>query len=458
MANEVTHQRSQRVRRVKRLISQPNARIRSLLRVLHPTEIAQVLEEAPSDLQKRIITRLPPDVISEAIAEMRDDAQPARLLTILHPSVAAGLIEALAPDDAADLLAQIPELSKEKILTYVPDEDEEELKLLLTYDEETAGGLMNPDVICVRANMNKLEALREVVQLSEEAEDFYTIYVTDDDDFLVGYITFKNLFKAQNSELVGNIMSQEVIFVRVDDDQEEVAKVMSRYNLPTLPVVDPDKRLIGRVTFDDILDVIEEETTEDILNFVGVSEGATLRGDSVEAFKSRITWLLTNLITASIAATVIFNFQDTIEEIVIVAIFMPIIAGVAGNGANQTLGVTIRRIATEGIPTRKAFQVILKELGVSVLNGLTIGTIVSLGALGLAFYRNDLEVDLRIGLVVFLAMCGNLIIGGLMGSFVPITLERIGVDPAIASSILITAFTDVLGYLLLFGLATLILL
>ncbi len=458
MAYEDTHPRSRKVERVKRLIAQPNARIRPLFRVLHSAEIAQILEQSSTELQQRIVTQLPPDLISEAISEMREESQPEILLTLLHPSVAADLIKALAPDDAADLLAMIPESYKERILSYVPDEDEEELKQLLTYDEDTAGGLMNPDVICVQASMNKLEALREVVSLSEEAEDFYTIYVTDEEEHLVGYLTFKNLFKARNSELVGNIMSPEVVYVHENDDQEEVAKVMSRYNLPTLPVVDEENRLLGRVTFDDILDVIEDETTEDILNFVGVKESANLRGDSVETFKSRITWLLTNLITASIAATVIFNFQDTIEEIVIVAIFMPIIAGVAGNGANQTLGVTIRRIATEGIPRNIAFQVILKEIGVSILNGITIGAIVSLGALGLSYFRTDLEVDIRIGLVVFLAMFGNLIIGGLMGSFVPITLERLGVDPAIASSILITAFTDVVGYLLLFGLATLILL
>ena len=458
MAHEDSHYRSHKIARVKRLIAQPNARIRPLFRVLHAAEIAQILEDSSIDVQKNIVTQLPPGLISEAISEMREEAQPEILLTLLHPSVAASLIGALAPDDAADLLGLIPEEDKERILTYVPDEEEEELKQLLTYDEETAGGLMNPDVISVQGNMNKLEALREVVNLSEEAEDFYTIYVTDEEEHLIGYLTFKNLFKARNSELVSNIMSSEVIYVKENEDQEEVAKVMSRYNLPTLPVVDQENRLLGRVTFDDILDVIEEETTEDILNFVGVNEGANLRGDSIETFKSRITWLLTNLITASIAATVIFNFQDTIEEIVIVAIFMPIIAGVAGNGANQTLGVTIRRIATDGIPRNIALQVIIKEIGVSILNGLTIGTIVAMGALGLSFFRTDLEVDFRIGLVVFLAMFGNLIIGGLMGSFVPIMLERLGVDPAIASSILITAFTDVLGYLLLFGMATLILL
>ncbi len=458
MAKEEKKKKADKVDRIKRLLRSPHAHIRALMGLLHPTEIALVLEDSSEELQQRIIKELPPEVISEAISEMSEETHPGRLLTILHPRVASKLIDALAPDDAADLLAQIPEEYKEKIFDYIPEEDEVILNQLLTYDEDSAGGLMNPDLICVNWNLNKLDALREVVKLSEETEEFYTIYVVDDEERLVGYLTFKNLFKARNSELVKEFMSEDVVSVTVKDDQEEVAKVMSTYNLPTLPVVDEEKKLLGRVTFDDILDVIEEENTEDILNFVGVSERANLRGDWWETFKSRITWLMANLVTASIAATVILSFQRTIEEIVIIAIFMPIIAGVAGNGANQTLGVTIRRLATDGIPSRKALQVIVKEIGVGFLNGITIGSLVSMGALGLSFFRADADVEWEIGLVVFFAMFGNLIIGALMGSFVPITLEKLGVDPAIASSILITAFTDVLGYLLLFGLATLILL
>lgn len=455
-------EKDSRIERVKSLLKSPNAHVRALLGLLHPTEIAQVLEDASPEVQQRIVRELPKDIISEAVSEMDDENHAGRLLTSLHPQVAAELIRELAPDDAADLLGQIPDPYKDQIFALIPDEDEEVINQLLTYDEESAGGLMNPDVIKVRADMNKLEALREVVRQSEEAEDFYTIYVVDEADLLLGIITFKALFKARNSEIVRNIMVEDIVSINVSDDQEEVAKTMSQYNLPTLPVVDHNRKLLGRITFDDILDVIEEENTEDILNFVGVRENANLRGDWIETFKSRISWLLVNLITASIAASVILQFEDTLSEFVIIAIFMPIIAGVAGNGANQTLGVTIRRIATDGIPSRKAFQVILKEIGVGLLNGLSIGTIVSLGALLLTFVKAEInpqyEPNYYIGLVVFMAMFGNLIIGGLMGSFVPITLERLGVDPAIASSILITAFTDVLGYLLLFGLATLILL
>ena len=450
-----------RVERVKRLLRSPHAHVRALIGVLHPTEIAQVLEDSSTDLQQRIIREVPREIISEAMAEMDENTSPGKLLTLLNPQVAAELIAELAPDDAADLLAQVTDEHKDRILSFIPDEDEDVLNQLLTYDEDSAGGLMNPDVIKVQANMKKLEALREMVNQSEETEDFYTIYVVDEHDTLLGYLTFKALFKARNSELVQNIMDEEIIFVNVDDDQEEVAKKMSQYNLPTLPVVDHEHKLIGRITFDDILDVIQEENTEDLLNLVGVSESANLRGGWASSVKSRIPWLLVNLITASIAASVILSFENTLDEIVILAIFMPIIAGVAGNGATQTLGVTIRRISTDGIPARKAFRVVLKEILVGLSNGILIGSIVTIGALAVMYVKaqsGETEFTPQIGWVVFFAMFGNLTISGLMGSFVPITLERLGVDPAIASSILITAFTDVIGYLLLFGLATLILL
>lgn len=428
------------------------------MRALHPTEIAQVLEDASPDIQQQIVEAVPKEVMSEAIAEMDWEAQPSRILTLLHPKVAAFLLYELNFDDAADLLAELEDEHRQEILSYIPKDDEATLNQLLQYEEDTAGGLMNPDAVKVRSEMTKLEALREVVRQSEEMEDFYVVYVVDEENRLVGYLTFKGLFKARNAELISDIMSKDIVFVYAEDDQEMVAKRMSQYNLPTLPVVDREQRLIGRVTFDDILDVIEEETTEDLLNFVGVAESSTLRGDWINAFRGRISWLLVNLCTASMAALVVSQFEDTIQRMVIIAMFLPIIAGVAGNGASQTLGVTIRRIATNGIPRKKALSVIIKEIGVGLLNGLVIGSLVTLGALAYSYFFNDHSINPQLGLVVFLAMFGNMIMGGLMGSFVPITLERLGIDPAIASSILITAFTDVLGYLLLLGLATLILL
>ncbi|MEM9986419.1 MAG: magnesium transporter, partial [Bacteroidota bacterium] len=366
-----------RIERVRELLRSPNAHVRALLGVLHPSEIAQVLENTSPEIQERILRELPRELLSMALAEMDDDTQPGDLLAVLHPEISAGLIKELAPDDAADLLGLLKEDYREKVLYYLPDEEELVLNQLLTYDEDSAGGLMNPEVVMVKENMTKLEALRVVVEQSEEREQFYAIYVTDDDNQLQGYLTFRALFLARSTELVKNIMSSDVVAVFVDDDQEDVARIMSQYNLPTLPVLDRERHLLGRVTFDDIMDVLEEESTEDILSFAGVSEDENLRGGWADAVKSRLPWLMVNLGTASLAAYVISQFGTTIEKLVLLTSLMPIIAGVSGNGATQTLAVTIRRISTNGVHPRQAFRVILKELSVGAIQGLMLGAVVS---------------------------------------------------------------------------------
>ena len=445
----VAQNRHNRVDRISRLIQSPRAHIRQLVGMLHPTELADVLEACDEDTQERIVRQLPGDLISQALAEMDDETRPGELLQRLHPRAAAGLIKELDPDDATDLLAQIDEPYKERILYHLPDEEEAVINRLLSYDKDSAGGLMNPELVAVRAEMSLQEAVRVVARESEDQEDFYVIYVLDQAGRLVGYLTLRSLFHNPRHKLVAEVMEREIVSVPVNMDQEDVAKLMSQYNLPTLPVVDKERMLIGRITFDDILDVMEEETTEDILSFAGVSDDQ-LKGGWFNSVKSRIPWLLINLGTATAAATVLSLFSDIQQKMVALVAFMPVIAGVAGNGATQTLAVTIRRISTDGIPRQLAMQVILKEVITGAINGLILGVLSSV--IAVAFNENPL-----IGVVVFFAMLGNLLIAGLMGSFVPIFLERKGVDPAIASSILITAFTDILGYTLLFGLGTIIL-
>ena len=436
-----------RLKRVRKLLKTPQGQthIRAITGALHPTELAQLLEDASPEIKEKILRQVPAEILSEALSEMDEEANPAKLLTLLEPKYASDLIAELAPDDAVDLLAQLPEELKDRILYFVPDEDELLLNQLLDYDEESAGGLMNPDVITVQANMTKMDALREAVNQSEDAEEFYAIYVIDENGLLEGYVSIKNLFQARNSETVENIMDSEIISVKVHDDQEEVAKLMSQYNLPTLPVIDDVGVLLGRITFDDILDVIEDETTEDILNFAGVSEDENLRGGWADAVKSRMPWLLINMITAFLASQVIKQFEGLISELAVLATFMPIIAGVAGNGATQTLAVTIRRISTDGVPARKVVKVVTKEVIVGMINGIILGMLVSL----IAVIRGDNPL---LGVVVAIALFGNLFVAGLMGSLVPLTLARLKVDPAVASSIFITAFTDIMGYTLLFSL------
>jgi magnesium transporter len=305
----------------------------------------------------------------------------------------------------------------------------------MEYSEDTAGGIMNTDLISVPSYFSKKEAVEEVIRQSEEVENFYYVYIIDRQDILVGILSLKDLIRAKPFMIMDEIMEKDIITINVHEDQEEVARVIRKYNLPSLPVVDDEGKLLGRITFDDIMDVIEEENTEDLLMIAGVSVDEELRGGWLDAVKSRMPWLLVNLFTASIAGLVIFSFQNVIDRLIILASYMPIIAGVAGNGATQALAVTIRRLSTDSVAKGQFFNVIIKEVLVGLTNGLLIGFCISM----VAYFTNS---DLRLGLVVFTAMTLNLFIAGLAGSSIPLLFEKLNIDPAIASSIFITAFTD----------------
>ncbi len=438
------------VEKVKQFLASSFEQAKPLLKHLHPSDIAKVLEDVSPETRKRIIRLLPVETASEAIVEMDEESRPEELLMQLTPSQAAKIIEELDPDDAADLLAQIPLKDLRLIMARLQEEDTKQIEQLMTYDEETAGGLMTPELLKVPDDFSKREAMEEVLRISDEMEDFYVIYVVDDNDVLLGTVSINDLIRAKPWVKVRELIDENCVKVHVDTDQEEVARMISKYNLAAIPVVDSEGRLLGRITFDDVMDVLEDESTEDILRIAGVSEDEELSGGWSNAVKSRLPWLMVNLITAFMAGLVINTFSDTIDKIVIIASFMPIVAGVAGNSATQALAVTIRRISTDRVNASQNFKVILKELIVGMVNGLLLGTITGVAAFLLG--GNPL-----LGLVVFMAMVGNLLIGAFAGSAIPLFLNRINVDPAVASSILMTALTDILGFTLLLGLASMIL-
>jgi magnesium transporter len=436
--------------KVKQFLASSLENAKPLLKQLHPSDIAQILEDLPPASRKRIIRLLPVETASEAIVEMDEESRPEELLLQLSPSQAAKIIEELDPDDAADLLAQIPLKELRHIMARLQEEDTRQIQQLMTYDEESAGGIMTPEVLKIPENFSKREAMEEVLRISDEMEDFYVIYVVNEDDILLGTVSINDLIRAKPWTKVRELLDENLVKVHVDTDQEEVARMISKYNLAAIPVVDDEGHLLGRITFDDVMDVLEEESTEDILRIAGVSEDEELRGSWIQAVKSRLPWLLVNLLTAFMAGLVISTFSDTIDKIVIIASFMPIVAGVAGNSATQALAVTIRRISTDRVGQQQFFSVILKELSVGFVNGMLLGTLTGLAAWFLG--GNPM-----LGLVVFFAMVGNLLIGAFAGSAIPLFLNKVKIDPAVASSILMTALTDILGFTLLLGLASLIL-
>jgi magnesium transporter len=416
---------------------------------LEPADLADVLTTLDEQERVTVVQALPPELSSHALAEMPEDAHASETLAALDPGQAAEIVEELDDDDAADILGELDEAKQEQILSEV--EHRSDVDRLLRYDEETAGGLMTTHMVTVIDTATAGQALEEIRRQAEEVEDFYQVFVVDSEQRLIGTLPFKDLVISRPERPVRAFMTDADIFVTPDLDQEEVARLMARYNMPSVPVVNEHGRLLGRVTFDDVIDVVEAETTEDLLKFGGVSPDEGLGAGWKTAVQSRLPWLSVNLATAFLAGGVVFLFQHTIQRTVALAIWMPIIAGMGGNAGTQALAVTVRRLALGLIPVNVFTQVVGKEILVGITNGLVMG--LTVGAVATFIGEGP-----RLGLVVFLAMVGNLIIAGFAGAFIPIVLERMGIDPAVASSIFVTTFTDVCGFLLLLGLAGAILL
>lgn len=418
-------------------------------RHLHPSDLADVLAALDESGRVRIVAELPVELASSALAEMEAAEHPEEMLLAMGPAYAAELVEELPADDATNLVAELPEPEREAVLAEVTDRVD--VEYLLAYPEDTAGRLMTTQLVAVREEATLREAIEEIRRQSEEDEGLYQVYVVDAGWNLRGTVPIARLVVSAPDRLVRDVMEPAEVSVRPEQDQEEVARLMARYNLPAVPVVDPDGQLLGRVTFDDVIDIVEAETTEDILKFAGADPAEQIIGPWTTAVRHRLPWLLINLLTAFMAGAVVLAFQGTLARVVVLSVWMPIIAGMGGNAGIQSLAVTVRRLALGLLPRGRAWQVIRKEMLVAAINGFANGAVVALVAVAMGD-------GWTLGLVVFLAMVGNLVVAGVTGAFIPLALARIGVDPAIASSIFVTTFTDVCGFGLLLGLGTILLL
>ncbi|MGV3706673.1 MAG: magnesium transporter [Arcticibacter sp.] len=439
------------IQRLKQALESGDDELKALLSEYHASEIAILFASLPQESRDYIINILPSETASEVIAEMDAEIHPERILENLHPERRSEIMEELDYDDATDILSQLSEDTQNEILSDLDEEDATHIRNLLSFEEDTAGGLMNTQVLKVNSKLTKTEALDQIIRQSEEMEEFYTINVVDNRNILLGIVSLKDIIKSRNTVLIRDLIKDDFVYVKANTDQEEVARLISQYNLTSIPVVDDQMHLLGRITFDDVIDVMEEENTEDILKISGVSEDEALSGNWKEAVRSRLPWLVVNLGTAFLASSVIRYFEPTISRLLLLSGYMTMIAGMGGNTATQALAVTIRRISLSDLTDNQAYRTVLKEFTVGLINGACIGLVVFLFAV---FY----DGNLMLGLVIFTAMTGNLVLAGIAGSSIPLILKRIGIDPAIASSIIITTFTDVFGFLLLLGLASKLLL
>ena len=430
------------------------AELRAFLTDLHPSDIADLVEHFEEEEERvRLLDLLPAELASETLAEMEAHQHPEEILLALEPERISELIGELSNDDAADIIGELAPEEQARVLATLAPVDAVELRELLAYPEDSAGGIMTTELVAISVHLVAGEAIEEVRRQARELSgEFYTIFVVDLLRRLQGQVALQDLVLADPDRQLADLVQPPVVSVPVDMDQEEVGRLIARYNVPSVPVVGPNNVLLGRITWDDVMDVIEAEQTEDLLRLAGVGSEEEVRGGWTDAVRSRLPWLLLNTVTAAFGAFVIHLFTETIDQMLALAALLPVIAALGGNAGTQALAVTVRRLALTRESAMRRWRVAAKEAFVGLLNGLALGIVV-----GVASYF-FFGTTYMLGVVVLLAMWGNLVVASVAGAFVPILLERLGADPAVASSVFVTATTDVAGFFLLLGLATQLLL
>jgi magnesium transporter len=358
----------------------------------------------------------------------------------------------MSPDDAADVLDDLDSAHQELLLQRVEVEEAQEIEALMTFDSETAGGVMNTEITVVDQNLTADQAIQLIRNAAEESEIPYYAYIVDGTDKLVGVLSLRNLMLAPpRKPLREMVENQQLITATYDVDQEEVAHQLTRYNFLALPIVDYAGRIMGVVTHDDVIDIIHEEASEDMLGMVGAGQDETVDTPWLRSVGMRLPWLVVNVANSILAAMVVHHFEGTIAQITILASLMPIVANLAGNAGQQSLAVMIRQLAMEGWDTKRAWYAVWRETQIGLVNGVAMGLIILMGVVILT------GQPILAG-VMALALALDLIVGNTAGAMFPIVLKMLGRDPAQASSIFLTTVTDTMGFLLFLGLASAVLL
>ncbi|MEN8374507.1 MAG: magnesium transporter [Gemmatimonadota bacterium] len=444
---------AERLEHVRSLLERgDDATLIAALQELHPSDVADVVEELTDEQRLHVMEVVPADLGSETLAEMHPEGRPEDLLVALEPGRSVELLGELPDDDAADLLGELDPQERARLLGLLPRREAVELSRLLEHDEESAGGIMTTELVAVSVHATAAEALVEVRRQARGLEDdFFTVFVVDLLQRLVGTARLQDLVIADPDSRIEEVLDEPRVTVPPEMDQEEVARIIARYNLPAVPVVDPAGALLGRITFDDVIDVIEAEQTEDILRLAGASEDEEVRGGWLEAVRSRLPWLTLNILTIGLSSVAIWLFDSVVVAFTVLVALMPIVMALGGNAGTQALAVTIRRIALGEETASRRWKVAGKELMVGLVNGMVLGAITAV----IVFLWQGSPA---LAAVILIALWGNLIVASFAGAFVPIVLERLGVDPAVASSVFVTALTDLCGVVLLLGLGALLLL
>jgi magnesium transporter len=435
---------------VKRLLRiGATANLLNLLQKQHPADLAQLFSEL-TDRDREAAFSVLADrngrLAMEAVSELGPEAGAALLGTRSAEDIAR-LAQEIPSDDAAALIDYLPEELSAAVLDLMRPKESGVVENLLEYDEQTAGRIMNPHVFALNEGMTVGEAITQL-QTARDVEMVFYLYVVDERRHLVGVTSLRRLLLVAPETPLKRIMTSDLISARVDTDQEEVARQVASYNLLAIPVCDPENKLVGVITVDDVIDVIKDEATEDILRLAGVSGDERVFTSPVESLKLRFPWLAVNLLTAFLAAFVVSLFEGTIGQMTVLAVFMPIVAGMGGNAATQTLTVIVRGLALGELTWANARKALIKEMAVGIGNGVATGII---AAIVVALFRGEPMIGALLGVAMIL----NLFVAATAGTLIPLALKAGKIDPALASTVFITTCTDVAGFASFLGLATL---
>lgn len=430
---------------IKSLLESTEQQIAEMIEDIHPEDLLDTIRQFEGD-KSLLLKKLPEDIIADIIDQAEDDEK-YELLELFPEAKQKKIINEMSSDELVDLLGTVEPHEAKDIFVKIDKEDAEEVKELMSYDPDTAGGIMATEFIAIKETMTIGETLKYMQKEAPDAETAYYIYVLDDEEMLKGVVSLRDIVISDFNVRISEIMNENVISVPVDMDQEEVGHIFEKYGFLTVPVVDDGYRMLGIVTVDDIMEILRDESTEDIYLMAGLPESETVEGSVKESVKRRLPWLFVNLFTAILAAATVSLFEGTIQRVVTLAAFMPIVAGMGGNTGTQTLTIVVRGIALGELTFENAKKVLFKEIGVGITTGVCIGTAVAL--MGFLWEGNPV-----FGFVIGLALLLNMAAATFAGFVVPVVLKKLNIDPALASAVFVTTFTDILGFMFFLGLAT----
>ncbi|MGB4438923.1 MAG: magnesium transporter [Sedimentibacter sp.] len=420
-------------------------KIHEIINNMYPIDIAIVLEELNDESLLKFYKLIDNELMAE-ILEQADEELQVRIIKLFDYQFIVHLFSYMSKDDIADILGNLPIKMKKDLLKMMKEMDIKQLQELLGYDEDSAGGIMTTEYIALSGELSIAESFKKIKEIGPRTEVIETIFVINKRKELIGTADLRDILVAPDDEKLHNIMDDNIISVFPEVDQEEVSLLVSRYDLKAIPVVNRKNSLLGIITVDDIIDVIVEEQTEDMLRLGGVNKEERVDSTLATSILKRLPWLLINLGTAFLASFTVGLFEDVIVKVVALAAAMPIVAGMGGNAGTQTLSLVIRSIALGEASLEKNWKLVFKEVAIGIINGAATGAVA--GIILYLKYGNP-----YLGLIIFAAMIGNLAIAGFFGFLIPLLLKVFGIDPALASAIFMTTATDVLGFFIFLGLA-----